>query len=45
MVEFCWRLIASNRQMIGDSGEGYESKDSAKNGYRVCEEECGLSNY
>jgi uncharacterized protein len=30
--EFCWRLIASNRQMIGDSGEGYKSKDSAKNG-------------
>jgi uncharacterized protein YegP (UPF0339 family) len=32
MGKFCWRLIASNRQMIGDSGEGYNSKDSAQNG-------------
>lgn len=27
-----WRLIASNGQMIANSGEGYKSKDSAKNG-------------
>jgi uncharacterized protein YegP (UPF0339 family) len=32
MGKFCWRLIASNRQMIGDSGEGYKSKDVTKNG-------------
>jgi len=30
--EFRWRLIASNGQMIANSGEGYKSKDSAKNG-------------
>ena len=30
--EFRWRLIASNGQMIANSGEGYTSKDSAKNG-------------
>lgn len=30
--EFRWSLIASNGQMIANSGEGYTSKDSAKNG-------------
>jgi len=30
--EFRWRLIASNGQMIANGGEGYTSKDSAKNG-------------
>jgi uncharacterized protein YegP (UPF0339 family) len=30
--EFRWRLIASNGQMIANSGEGYKSKESAKNG-------------
>jgi uncharacterized protein YegP (UPF0339 family) len=30
--EFGWRLIASNGQMIANSGEGYKSKDGAKNG-------------
>ena len=30
--EFRWRLIASNGQMIAHSGEGYKSKDSARNG-------------
>ncbi len=30
--EFRWRLMASNGQMIANSGEGYTSKDSAKNG-------------
>lgn len=30
--EFRWRLIASNGQMIANGGEGYKSKDSAKNG-------------
>jgi uncharacterized protein len=30
--EFRWRLMASNRQMIANSLEGYKSKDSAKNG-------------
>ena len=30
--EFRWRLVASNGQMIANSGEGYKSKDSAKNG-------------
>jgi uncharacterized protein YegP (UPF0339 family) len=30
--EFRWRLIASNGQMIANSGEGYKSKDSAKAG-------------
>ena len=30
--EFRWRLIASNGQMIANGGEGYKSKESAKNG-------------
>ena len=30
--EFRWRLVASNGQMIANSGEGYKSKDSAKAG-------------
>lgn len=30
--EFRWRLVASNGQMIANSGEGYKSKDSAKSG-------------
>jgi uncharacterized protein YegP (UPF0339 family) len=30
--EFRWKLIASNGQMIANSGEGYTSKDNAKNG-------------
>ena len=30
--EFRWRLIASNGQMIANSGEGYKSKESAKSG-------------
>jgi uncharacterized protein YegP (UPF0339 family) len=30
--EFRWRLIASNGQMIANSGEGYKSKDNAKSG-------------
>ena len=30
--EFRWRLVASNGQMIANSGEGYKSKESAKNG-------------
>lgn len=30
--EFRWRLIASNGQMIANSGEGYKSKENAKNG-------------
>lgn len=30
--EFRWRLIASNGQMIANGGEGYSSKESAKNG-------------
>lgn len=30
--EFRWRLIAPNGQVIANSGEGYKSKDSAKNG-------------
>jgi uncharacterized protein YegP (UPF0339 family) len=30
--EFRWRLVASNGQMIANSGEGYKSKDGAKSG-------------
>ena len=30
--EFRWRLIASNGQMIATGGEGYKTKESAKNG-------------
>jgi uncharacterized protein len=30
--EFRWRLVASNGQTIATGGEGYKSKDSAKNG-------------
>jgi len=30
--EFRWILVASNGQMIANSGEGYKSKDSAKAG-------------
>jgi uncharacterized protein YegP (UPF0339 family) len=30
--EFRWRLIASNGQVIANSGEGYKTKESAKNG-------------
>jgi hypothetical protein len=30
--EFRWRLVASNGQTIATSGEGYTSKDSAKEG-------------
>ena len=30
--EFRWRLIASNGQMIANSGEGYKTKVSAKAG-------------
>ena len=30
--EIRWKLIASNGQMIANSGEGYKTKESAKNG-------------
>ena len=30
--EFRWRLVASNGQTIATSGEGYKSKESAKDG-------------
>ena len=30
--EFRWRLIAPNGQVIANAGEGYKSKESAKNG-------------
>ena len=30
--EFRWKLIASNGQMIANSGEGYKTKVSAKAG-------------
>ncbi len=30
--EFRWRLIASNGQTIAAGGEGYKTKESAKNG-------------
>jgi uncharacterized protein YegP (UPF0339 family) len=30
--EFRWRLVASNGQAIATSGEGYKSKESAKDG-------------
>jgi uncharacterized protein len=30
--EFRWRLIATNGQTIASGGEGYKSKESAKNG-------------
>ena len=30
--EFRWRLLATNGQVIATGGEGYKSKDAAKNG-------------
>lgn len=30
--EFRWKLVASNGQLIANSGEGYKSKDSARAG-------------
>jgi hypothetical protein len=30
--EFRWRLVASNGQAIANGGEGYKTKESAKNG-------------
>jgi uncharacterized protein YegP (UPF0339 family) len=30
--EFRWRLVASNGQAIANSGEGYKTKESARNG-------------
>ena len=30
--EFRWRLVAPNGQTIASSGEGYTTKESAKNG-------------
>lgn len=30
--EFRWRLVASNGQTIATAGEGYKSKESAKDG-------------
>ena len=30
--EFRWRLVASKGQVIASSGEGYKSKEHAKNG-------------
>jgi uncharacterized protein len=30
--EFRWRLIASNGQMMANSGEGYWSKSGSQNG-------------
>jgi uncharacterized protein len=30
--EYRWRLVASNGQSIAASGEGYKSKESAKDG-------------
>jgi uncharacterized protein len=30
--EFRWRLVASNGQTIATGGEGYKSKESAKDG-------------
>jgi len=30
--EFRWRLLATNGQVIATGGEGYKSKDGAKNG-------------
>jgi uncharacterized protein len=30
--EYRWRLVASNGQIIANSGEGYKAKDSALNG-------------
>lgn len=30
--EFRWKLIASNGQIIANSGEGYTTKENAKNG-------------
>ena len=30
--EFRWRLVASNGQTIATGGEGYKSKESAKEG-------------
>ena len=30
--EFRWKLVASNGQIIADSGEGYKTKKSAEEG-------------
>lgn len=32
--EWRWRLVASNDQIIADSGEGYRSKQGAERGIR-----------
>lgn len=32
--EWRWRLVASNDEIIADSGEGYSSKQGAKRGIR-----------
>ena len=32
--EWRWRLVASNEQIIADSGEGYTSKQGARRGIR-----------
>ena len=31
-LEFRWRLVHQNGQIIADSGEGYTTKDNAENG-------------
>lgn len=32
--EWRWRLVASNEEIIADSGEGYSSKQAARRGIR-----------
>jgi len=41
--EFRWRLVASNGQMIANSGEGYKSKDSAKDGIASVKKNAGTA--
>ena len=33
--EYRWRLIAANGKVIADSGEGYSSKQSCKDGIEL----------
>ncbi len=38
--EYRWRLIASNGNIIADSGEGYINKGDCKSGYESVKNHC-----
>ena len=41
--EFRWRLRHENGQIIADSGEGYTTKDNAKNGIQSVKENAPIA--